>query len=304
MTEPNKTVTKSAIRFSTVWDVRLKSRRDSRFGNVAPFGHRLPVLIDCVPGMVAGRQETRFQSTSWTLVRTAASATDPDSRAALATLCQKYWQPVYLFVQRRGFDPEHAKDLTQEFFALLIEKNYLADSDPERGSFRAFLLTAVKHFLANEWDRMHALKRGGGQIPVSIDVVAAEEWISPSTVEHVTPEKLFERRWAMSVLEHAMSTLRTEFRDAGKEREFDQVSTLLNRDAESASYETLASLRWASPPARYGWPSTAFGGAIGVCCATRSHRRSPIPRTSSLNSVFCCPLSANKGERHGRCRAM
>jgi RNA polymerase sigma-70 factor (ECF subfamily) len=182
-------------------------------------------------------------------VRAAAHATDPDSQAALAALCQRYWLPVYLFVQRRGFDPEQAKDLTQGFFTLLIEKNYLVDSDPERGSFRAFLLTAVKHFLANEWDRLHALKRGGGQIPVSIDVVTAEEWVLPSTVEHLNPERLFERRWAVSVLEHAMSTLRAEFADAGREREFEQLSKLLNRDIEPARYDSLAPEMGVSPGA-------------------------------------------------------
>jgi RNA polymerase sigma-70 factor (ECF subfamily) len=196
--------------------------------------------------MVADRGASWFHTTSWTLVRAAARAADSDSRTALAALCQKYWQPVYLFVQRRGFDPEQAKDLTQGFFTLLIEKNYLADSDPEKGSFRAFLLTAVKHFLANEWDRTHALKRGGGQIPVSIDLVSAQEWTPPSTVEHLTPEKLFERRWALSVVEHAMATLRAEYSEAGKEREFDQLSQHLNRDIEAASYESLASQRGVS----------------------------------------------------------
>lgn len=190
--------------------------------------------------MVAGGQGSWFQTTSWTLVRAAARTADSDSRAALAALCQKYWQPVHVFVRKRETDPEQAKDLTQGFFALLIEKNYLADVDPERGSFRAFLLTAVKHFLANEWDRMHALKRGGGQIPVSIDLVANEDWASPSIIEHMTPERLFERRWALSVLEHAMSILRAEFDEAGKAQQFEQLSAFLNKDVEPVRYETLA----------------------------------------------------------------
>ena len=182
-------------------------------------------------------------------MRAAASATDPDSQAALAALCRKYWQPVYLVVQRRGFDPEQAKDLTQGFFALLIEKNYLADTDSAKGSFRAFLLTAVKHFLATEWDRSHAVKRGGSQIPVSIDAIGSEELLPASAIDHVTPERLFERRWAVSVLEHAMETLRAEFHEAGKEREFAQLSQHLNRDVARASYESLAADRGVSPEA-------------------------------------------------------
>jgi len=122
----------------------------------------------------------------------------------------------------------------------LIEKNYLMDADRKRGRFRSFLLAAVKHFLANEWDRTNALKRGGGQVPVSIDLVEAEAWHTLAAVEQGTPESLYERRWALSVLENVMSKLRAEFSDAGKANEFDRLSMFLNRDSESAGYETLA----------------------------------------------------------------
>ena len=128
-----------------------------------------------------------------------------DSRQALATLCQTYWHPVYAFVRRNGYDREQSQDLTQGFFALLLEKNFLVDADQQRGKFRSFLLTAVKHFLANEWDRAHALKRGGGHVPVSIDLVEAERWYAPAAVEEATPESLFERRWALSLLEHMLA---------------------------------------------------------------------------------------------------
>jgi DNA-directed RNA polymerase specialized sigma24 family protein len=131
-----------------------------------------------------------FHTTSWTLIRAASGDPNADSREALAVLCQKYWHPVYAFVRGRGYDPEQARDLTQEFFARLIEKNYLLDADRKRGRFRFFLLAAVKHFLANEWDRANRLKRGGGQIPVSIDLAEAEGWPALVVVEQATPERL------------------------------------------------------------------------------------------------------------------
>jgi DNA-directed RNA polymerase specialized sigma24 family protein len=181
-----------------------------------------------------------FHTTSWTLIRAASADPTADSREALAALCQKYWHPVYAFVRGRGYDPEQSQDLTQEFFARLIEKNYLLDADPKRGRFRFFLLAAVKHFLANEWDRANRLKRGGGEVPVSIDLAEAEGWHTLAAVEQATPESLYERRWALSLLENVISKLRAEFADAGKADEFDRLSMFLNRDSDSIRYETLA----------------------------------------------------------------
>jgi DNA-directed RNA polymerase specialized sigma24 family protein len=155
-------------------------------------------------------------------------------------LCQRYWHPVYAFVRRVGYDREQSQDLTQGFFAVLIEKNYLLDTDRQRGRFRAFLLSAVKHFLANEWDRANALKRGGGQVPVSIDLVEAEGWQGSAAVEYATPESLFERRWAWSLLENVMAKLRSEFIVAGRADEFERLSMFLNKEPGSARYETVA----------------------------------------------------------------
>jgi DNA-directed RNA polymerase specialized sigma24 family protein len=181
-----------------------------------------------------------FHTTSWTLIRAASGDPTADSREALAALCQKYWHPIYAFIRSRGFNREQSQDLTQAFFALLIERNYLLDADPKRGRFRSFLLAALKHFLADEWDRAHALKRGGGQAPISIDLEEAEEWHMLAAVEQATPENLYERRWALSLLENVMSKLRAEFSDAGKAGEFDRLSTFLNRDSESVRYDPLA----------------------------------------------------------------
>jgi RNA polymerase sigma-70 factor (ECF subfamily) len=154
-------------------------------------------------------------------------------------LCQAYWPPVYAFIRRRGHDTEEARDLTQGFFALLLEKNYLTAADRQRGKFRSFLLTAVKHFLSNEHDRAHALKRGGGQAPVVIDL-DADGWHPPSATETVTPELLFERRWALSLLEHVMTRLRSEFASSGKDAEFDRLLPFLNKSEDAGGYDAVA----------------------------------------------------------------
>jgi RNA polymerase sigma-70 factor (ECF subfamily) len=172
-----------------------------------------------------------------------------DSRQALATLCQTYWPPVYAFVRRNGYDREQAQDLTQGFFTQLLEKRFLVDADQQRGKFRSFLLTAVKHFLANEWDREHALKRGSGRVPVSIDLAEAERWYVPAVVVDATPESLFERRWALSLLEHTLARLRTEFAAAGKAVQFDSLSPYLNQDSGDKRYEELAGQLGATPGA-------------------------------------------------------
>ena len=147
---------------------------------------------------------------------------------------------MYAFIRRNGYDLEQAQDLTQGFFMQLLEKRFLVDADQQRGKFRSFLLTAVKHFLANEWDREHALKRGGGRAPLSIDAVEAERWYVPSVVAETTPESLFERRWALSLLENVLARLRAEFATAGKASLFEILSPLLNRDSGDQHYEELA----------------------------------------------------------------
>jgi RNA polymerase sigma-70 factor (ECF subfamily) len=151
-----------------------------------------------------------------------------------------YWNPVFAFIRRSGYDRDEAQDLTQAFFALLLEKNFLEVADPQRGRFRSFLLTAVKRFLSNERDRAQALKRGGGEVPVSIDLLMAEASFDPTGSDTETPEDLFERRWALSLLEHAMSQLRSEFASAGRNEQFDKLAPFLTRDSDGARYEELA----------------------------------------------------------------
>jgi DNA-directed RNA polymerase specialized sigma24 family protein len=204
---------------------------------VMPFGKPLPVLLDCVPRMIGDVSRSGFKTTSWSMVL--AAAVEPGSRAepALAALCQQYWRPVYAFIRRNGYSIDQAQDLTQAFFAVLLEKNYLRDARKERGRFRSFLLTAVKHFLSNQKAREQALKRGGGQPHISINPAEAESWYTPEVVDGGTPEHLFERRWALSLLEQVMAKLRAESFD--KAGQFDLLSPFLNGDA-GVGYETAA----------------------------------------------------------------
>ena len=181
-----------------------------------------------------------FQTTSWSLILAAASDPTTAARQALAILCQTYWIPVYAFVRRNGHDPDKAQDLTQEFFSVLIEKNYLEDADRRRGRFRSFLLASVKHFLANEWDKARALKRGGGQIPVSIDAGDAEGWYAPAVAHEITPEALFERRWALSLLERVMAKLRAQYAANGHEELFASLEAFLNHDSDERYSELAA----------------------------------------------------------------
>jgi RNA polymerase sigma-70 factor (ECF subfamily) len=218
----------------------MRTPPDPEFRHVLLVGRRLPVVIDCAPNIMLRKSVSAFQTTRWTLVQAATESPTSDSRRALATLCQTYWHPVYAFIRRNGYDRDLAEDLTQGFFALLLEKNYLVNADRQRGRFRSFLLTTVKHFLANERDREHAQKRGGGQLQISIDAVEAEKWYVPAAIEDTTPESLFERRWALSLLEHVMTRLRAEFAAAGKVEQFDKLSVFINRDSEDARYKALA----------------------------------------------------------------
>jgi len=183
---------------------------------------------------------SEFHTTSWTLILAASSDPTSSSRQALATLCQSYWNPVYAFVRRNGHDPVEAQDLTQEFFARLIEKNYLEAADQKRGRFRSFLLTSVKHFLANEWDRARAAKRGGGEPSVPIDQAEAERWYIRATKNEETPESLFERRWALSLLDRVMRRLKSEYTSSGKSELFEGLVVFLNRGSDTIRYQELA----------------------------------------------------------------
>lgn len=148
-----------------------------------------------------------FETTRWTVVFAAARAEEEHARMAMEDLCRTYWYPLYAYVRRRGHSKEDAEDLTQAFFARLCARNDLDGLNPERGRFRAFLLAALKHFLANEWDRSQRLKRGGGVTFLSLDAQDAEERYRIEPSHHLSPDKLYDRAWAMTLLERVVGKL-------------------------------------------------------------------------------------------------
>jgi RNA polymerase sigma-70 factor (ECF subfamily) len=150
----------------------------------------------------------------------AAGGATPAASDALAVLCRAYWYPLYAFVRRQGHSPDDAQDLTQEFFARLLARGDLASVAPERGRFRAWLLAVMKHFLAKEWVRANRLKRGGGVAAVPLDGVAGEERYTHEPADSVTPEKLYDRRWAMDLLDRGLIRLEAEQAAAGKVEQF------------------------------------------------------------------------------------
>ena len=186
-----------------------------------------------------GGAAAQFAETHWSLVL-AARTTSPEAAAALAGLCQAYWYPLYAFVRRQGHSPHDAQDLTQEFFARLLAKNYLADVDRAKGRFRSFLLAAMKNFLANEWDRARAQKRGGGDTVLSLDATAAESRYALEPADHASADKLYDRRWALTLLDRAIGRLRDEFARDDKAALFDELKFALTGDKGDASHAAVA----------------------------------------------------------------
>ena len=182
----------------------------------------------------------RFQTTHWSLVAAAQDRGSALARAALAALCETYWYPLYAFIRRQGHSMEDARDLAQEFFARLLEKDYLGSVDRAKGTFRSFLLAACKHFLANEYDRSHAQKRGGGVTISSLDCRVAENRYSQEPAHEETPESLFERRWALALLQQVFARLRAEQERAGKLALFEQLKPFLAGEGPALRYAQVA----------------------------------------------------------------
>jgi RNA polymerase sigma-70 factor (ECF subfamily) len=189
------------------------------------------------PSSSAG--DPQFHTTRWSLIA-AAEGGGEHSRAALEELCQAYWYPVYAFIRRRGSSADDAADLAQAFFAALLEKEYLADADQERGRFRAFLLTAVARFVAKERDRAAAQKRGGGRRLLSIDFAAGESRYLHEPAHGWTPDRIFERRWALTLLDRTLAALRQEHADAGKLPLFDALKVFLTGEAGAPPLREVA----------------------------------------------------------------
>jgi RNA polymerase sigma factor (sigma-70 family) len=187
-----------------------------------------------------GKADQSFAPTRWSVVLTAAHRAGPDAEEALATLCQAYWYPLYAYVRRQGHDPHDAEDLTQAFFARLIERQYLQRIQREGGRFRSFLLTALKRFLANEWDRARAEKRGGKRAIVSLDCETAEALYQVEPAHTLSPDRLYERHWAQALLDRVMTRLHEEYARADKAEWFARLSSTLGRPRGEAPYRELA----------------------------------------------------------------
>lgn len=182
----------------------------------------------------------RFRVTHWSVVLAAGRSESTHAQAALEQLCANYWHPIYFYVRRQGHSPADAQDLTQEFFARLLARNDLAAVDRSKGRFRSFLLASLKHFLANEWDKAKAQKRGGGQLPLSIDASTAESSYAFEPAENITPDKLYERRWALALLGQVMSQLKAEYARQEKAEVFDALKGTLTGERRTAGYAEIA----------------------------------------------------------------
>ena len=181
-----------------------------------------------------------FTTTHWSVVLASAQGNSPQAAVALEQLCRTYWYPLYAFVRRQGHSPHDAEDLLQAFFARFLEKNYLSAVARSKGRFRSFLLAALKHFLADEWDKAHACKRGGQVQFLSLDSEAAESRYWEEPVADLTPERLYEQRWACVLLERVMQRLEEDSAEASKRHFFEALKPFLVGENRSATYAQLA----------------------------------------------------------------
>jgi RNA polymerase sigma-70 factor (ECF subfamily) len=182
----------------------------------------------------------QLSTTQWSQIIAARDGDDTESRQALESLCQTYWKPLYAFIRHQGVEPEEACDLTQAYFTELLEKDFLADVDAEKGRFRSFLFSSLRHFLSHERERARALKRGGGTLTLSLDLKSGERSYSvhPATLE--TPEDVFEYRWAMTVITQALERLEEESLTAGTGRQFKQIKPYLTSMSPQVPYKEMA----------------------------------------------------------------
>jgi RNA polymerase sigma-70 factor (ECF subfamily) len=181
-----------------------------------------------------------FATTHWSVVLAAGQADSPPQRRALETLCGAYWYPIYVYVRRKGYGPDDAQDLTQEFFAQLIRKEHLRLADREKGKFRTFLLAMLDYFLLREWSRAHRQKRGGQFSFISLDQQTSEERYRLEPADNDSPEKKFLRQWAMTVLKQAMDALQSECEASDKGALFREVRRLLSGEREGAAYAEIS----------------------------------------------------------------
>jgi RNA polymerase sigma factor (sigma-70 family) len=224
-------------------------------------------------GSSMGQRNGRFSATHWSVVLAAKAGDSTRARAAREALCSTYWYPLYVFVRRMGQSPHDAEDSVQGFFALCLEKNYLAAAEEAKGRFRSFLLLALKRFLAKERDKSRARKRGGGQKPIALDGLTAEQRYALEPAERMSADKLFERRWALTLLEQVLSRLRDEQAAAGRLEAFEQLKEFLLAAGRGTPYRELA--------ARFG----ASEGAVKVAVHRLRHRYRELLEEEIANTV-------------------
>jgi RNA polymerase sigma-70 factor (ECF subfamily) len=214
-----------------------------------------------------------FHTTHWSVVLSAGQRDAPGGREALEALCRAYWYPLFAYVRRRGHGPEEAQDLTQEFFARLLERNDLARASPEKGRFRSFLLGAMNHFLAYEWRKAQAFKRGGGQSVLSLDGLSAEARYGREPVSKETPETLNERRWALTLFDAAYHRLQAEWTAAGRNRQFELIKPFLSSEAADGEYAPVAAALQVTV------------GAVSVAVHRLRHRYAELVRAEVAQTV-------------------
>jgi RNA polymerase sigma factor (sigma-70 family) len=190
--------------------------------------------------MLSAAGKRPFATTEWSVVLAAGDIGRHEARIALARLCETYWYPLYAYVRRRVGQVHDAQDLTQAFFCHLLEKQSLARADRQRGRFRTFLITALQNFLANEWEKQSAKKRGGGKTELSLDFDTGESRYRIEPLDELTPEKLYDRRWVLTMLDQVLERLRNELLEAGKHRQFEQLKETLLGEATDADYQRAA----------------------------------------------------------------
>jgi RNA polymerase sigma-70 factor (ECF subfamily) len=183
---------------------------------------------------------TEFTTTHWSVVLEAGHTDTPAGTEALERLCRCYWYPLYVFVRRKGHSPSDAQDLTQQFFARFLERKYVGLADQSRGKFRTFLIKSLEHFLINEWEKGNAAKRGGVQPIVSWDELEAEKRYLAEPADNLAPDKIFEKRWAMSLLEQALVRLQDEYSAPGKEEMFEALKGSVWGEEVTGSYQEIA----------------------------------------------------------------
>ena len=200
----------------------------------------LPKVIPEAGPNIASSNAGAFATTHWSVVLAAGYTSVPGAQEALETLCRTYWYPLYVYVRRQGQSPHDAQDLTQEFFARLLAKKHLRLADPDRGKFRAFLLKSLKHFLVNEWKKARTQKRGGGQCVIALDADVAESRYAAEPALALTLDQVYEKRWAVTLLETVLAGLRESYAASGRLPVFETLKGFIWGEQATLAYTAVA----------------------------------------------------------------